>query len=210
MTATKTPHHAKTATSPRGPARGGAKTSSFPGSQPEHDTQRRLAAGDHYSAGEHMTGFKEIVGDVLEHSARNDPNELAEEIMGRLTLPQIREGLALALPEYVRHAFHRITYTPDPDPSRRVRQAAGAWDRHKQLLAVRKLGLEDWKPFGEFTAADCTAAAELRRLKASESTARAVKFDATAEAVVAAGVACVADLPADVLLGLWGSHDLGE
>lgn len=152
-------------------------------------------------------GFIDILRDVLATSPSVSPHALADEVIEKLTVRQIREALTLTLPEYVRREMSHVRSAnrkddadePKADPYRRVRAQAQAW--RDRVLADRDLG-ETYKPFGEFTLADLKVAAERRFTLAQANQIEGDKYAALAAALEQCGGETVADLDTATLRGI--------
>lgn len=143
-----------------------------------------------------------VVRRVHNQTGEANPHRLAEKILAELPETMFRAALEVTLADFVRRIITRPSPLPElpksmpktgRDYAALVRRRAHAW------LSQSAFGADGWKPLADFTIADCEAASVERREQAAENVARAEWFERVGQAVAAAGVPTVGDLPDDVL-----------
>ena len=166
-------------------------------------------------------------GAVLDEMRRNksaDPNVIATAVLRKIKGDEAKVLVALAttMPAYVRtlrneHVGPARLLTGGgqapcdaqipPAPAGRPHAEASANARkigelRRGWLTEQAKGADGWKYVGDFTFADCVAAAEERRMQSKAIAARADWFEQLAAAVKANKADTVKDLPEAVLDGL--------
>lgn len=154
----------------------------------------------------------DLVVDEMARNASANPYVIAERVIDRIvSLSDAKAALAKALPMYVRNIAGNTGVAPPrigPGTGRahtdaiKGAQRAGA-NRRRAWLAHRHPGVDGvWKFQGDFTEADCLAAAAVRHAKAAETAAAAKWFENVARLLVEHKAVTVKELPEEVLDGL--------
>lgn len=169
--------------------------------------------------------LRRLVREVLGSTTMTDPTAIAVEVDRRIGDEDCRAALRQALRSLVRLEITRVRKDGDvpppepevvsnvtpivsggvPVPTQAARPKGSA-----KVAAIREMGAAklrelmhvgegEWRRLGDCSFADLMFAAAERHELASRNTARAVWFEELAEAVRAAGVERVRDLPTEVL-----------
>lgn len=155
------------------------------------------------------TRFRAIVAKILAESASCDPRTLASEILAELTEEDLRDGLAVTLPAYVRVRLH-ASRTPVRElssgshVSTKVAGYAAAWRR--VLDSSWEVGEQTWKRLRDLTASELRWAADRRRAQAADLQARAGWLEGLAALLAEHHVSTVGELPESVLAAYLGGQ----
>lgn len=162
--------------------------------------------------------LRKLIRDVLTNSLLADPRDLAAEAFQRIPADQHAAALRQCLTDVVREEIRLSrNHTPPtvmaerPGPRGNVaRQRPAA--RSAKVAGIRAMWQEklrerihtgpastDWRLLGDCTFEELMFAAGERRTIALRNEAKAAEYAELAEAVRAAGVVRVRDLPAEVL-----------
>jgi hypothetical protein len=159
--------------------------------------------------------LRQHVRELLTSSAIADPRQLAAEAFADIPAESYGPALRQCLPDVIREEIrHSRNFTPAPvmgeqprvigggskaRPSPKVASIRAMWQvrLHERI----HIGPEpsDWKLLGDCTFDQLMFAAGERRELAARNEAKAVEYAELAEAVRAAGVERVRDLPAGML-----------
>lgn len=169
--------------------------------------------------------LRDAVLDEMRRNKSADPNVIATAVLRKIKGDEAKVLVALAttMPAYVRtlrnehvgparlltgggqaaRASHHVRRAPAGRPhaeasanARKIGELRRGW------LTEQAKGADGWKYVGDFTFADCVAAAEERRMQSKAIAARADWFEQLAAAVKANKADTVKDLPEAVLDGL--------
>lgn len=169
--------------------------------------------------------LRDAVLDEMRRNKSADPNVIATAVLRKIKGDQAKVLVALAttMPAYVRTLRNehvgparlltgggqaaRASHHVQPAPAGRPHAEASANARkigelRRGWLTEQAKGADGWKYVGDFTFADCVAAAEERRMQSKAIAARADWFEQLAAAVKANKADTVKDLPEAVLDGL--------
>lgn len=168
--------------------------------------------------------LRDAVLDEMRRNKSADPNVIATAVLRKIKGDEAKVMVALAttMPAYVRtlrneHVGPARLLTGggqansethvDAAPAGRPHAEASANARkigelRRGWLTEQAKGADGWKYVGDFTFADCVAAAEERRMQSKAIAARADWFEQLAAAVKANKADTVKDLPEAVLDGL--------
>jgi hypothetical protein len=159
--------------------------------------------------------LRALIREVCETCAAPDPVGVAKEVGARIEAGDQRDALDQALPTVVQHVISRsrgpLTCPGGQNsvdahgggaagaPTSRKVAAIRNIDWRKQLEARVSVGPNDWKFFGDFTAADLDAGARLREDHARRNTAAALNLRRWVELLARHRVDTIRRLPEAVL-----------
>lgn len=164
--------------------------------------------------------LRQHVRAVLASSTMADPRDLAAEAFARIPAEDYGAALRQCLADVVREEIRlsrnqrhdtvmaerpgprgNVTRTRPPVRSAKVAGIRAMWQARLRERIHTGPASTDWRLLGDCTFAELMFAAEERRTIALRNEAKAAEYEELAEAVRAAGVERVRDLPADVLRG---------
>jgi hypothetical protein len=163
--------------------------------------------------------LRKLVRDVLANSLLADPRDLAAEAFLRIPAAEHAAALRQCLTDVVREEIRLSrNHTPPtvtagrPGPRGNTARQQPAVARSSKVAGIRAMWQEklrerihtgpastDWRLLGDCTFDELMFAAGERRTIALRNESKAAEYAELAEAVRAAGVARVRDLPAEVL-----------
>lgn len=155
---------------------------------------------------------------VLDTTSLADPGDVADKVVESVPAVELRRALRATLRALVREVMrHDRAATLDSPSSQtahdtHLTSAAGgtSWkvtgirDQFAAQMSARYHVADGWKLLRDMGAADLRAAAAERETLAAENAAAAARLTSWADALDAAGVAVMADLPAVTLAALFG------
>ena len=155
---------------------------------------------------------------VLDTTSLADPSDVADKVVESVPAVELRRALRVTLRAFVRETmrYDRAATLNSPssqprDDARRHSAAGGtSWkrtairDQWTTQMSARYHVADGWKLLRDMTADDLRAATAERQALAAEIRAVAARLTSWADALDAAGVAVMADLPAVTLAALFG------
>ena len=132
-----------------------------------------------------------------------DPHRIAEDLIARMDLADVRAALAETLPAYVAKRIHLRRNMP----GRAQAPASARWKNVAELQASGELSLlrsrvfaaGAWKFLGDCTRDEIQDLSEARAVAAAQNAAAARRFEALGEAMRRRKADVVSDLPPAVL-----------
>lgn len=137
-----------------------------------------------------------IVHEALAATTKNDPREIAADVLGRIPDEALRECLETALVCYVSNKItgsRKGVPTEPSKPAAASKKVASIRSNWAAFLAERVQVDGVWKTIAECTADDVEALAANRREVAARNLAHAKNFERLAVSMRAQGAATVAD-----------------
>lgn len=158
--------------------------------------------------------LRKLVRDVLSASTMADPRGLAAEVFGRISPEDYGAALGECLPDVVREEirYSRNHVAPAAPMAEQAGSGAPPSGRSSKVASIRAMWQQklrerihtgpsatEWRLLGDCTFEDLMFAAGERREIAARNEVKAEEYAQLAEAVRAAGVQRVRDLPAETL-----------